>query len=128
MSTSLLYHAFGIAGYYYRQRLGQALKLNEPLATAYYMKEELLFKLKLCRCMKLITFLYGRFPVWQAIFRVLAKRKTAAVLYPALLQTGFLSAGPDGIRQERPHLLVVLEALVNIQVYGGCPWFCVNDG
>ncbi len=43
--------------------------------------------------------------------------KSAAVLYPALLQTGFLSAGPDGIRQERPHLLVVLEALEKIQVY-----------
>lgn len=51
------------------------------------------------------------------IFRVLVKMKSAAVLYPALLQTGFLSAGPDGIRQERPHLLVVLEALGIMQVY-----------
>ena len=50
-------------------------------------------------------------------YRVLVKKKTAAVLYPALLQTGFLSAGPDGIRQERSHLLVVLEALEKIQVY-----------
>lgn len=43
--------------------------------------------------------------------------KSAAVLYPALLQTEFLSAGPDGIRQERPHLLVVLEALEIMQAY-----------
>ena len=38
----------------------------------------------------------------------LVKLKSAAVLYPALLQTVFKSAGPDGIRQERPHLLIVL--------------------
>ena len=31
-----------------------------------------------------ITGLYGRLPVWQAIFRVLVKIKSAAVLYPAL--------------------------------------------
>lgn len=62
-------------------------------------------------------FLYGHLPVWQEIFRVLMKHKSAAVLYPALLQIGFLSAGPDGIRQERPHLLIVLEALEKIQVY-----------
>jgi len=43
--------------------------------------------------------------------------KSAAVLYPALLQTVFLSAGPDGIRQERPHLLFALEALQIIQAY-----------
>ena len=65
----------------------------------------------------MFIFLYGCLPVWQAIFRVLVKKKTATVLYPALLQTGFLSAGPDGIRQERSHLLVVLEALVRTQVY-----------
>jgi len=35
----------------------------------------------------------------------------AAVLYPALLQTELPSAGPDGIRQERPHLLNALRAL-----------------
>ena len=64
-----------------------------------------------------IIYLYGRLPVWQAIFRVLVKIKSAAVLYPALLQIGFLSAGPDGIRQERSHLLIVLEALEKIQVY-----------
>jgi hypothetical protein len=45
------------------------------------------------------------------------KTELAAVLYPALLQAELLPAGPDGIRQERPHLLVVLEALENIQVY-----------
>ena len=61
--------------------------------------------------------LYGHLPVWQAIFRVLVKKQSAAVLYPALLQTGFLSAGPDGIRQERPHLLVVLKALNAMQVH-----------
>ncbi|SDZ22729.1 hypothetical protein SAMN05421754_11132, partial [Nitrosomonas sp. Nm58] len=55
--------------------------------------------------------------VWQEIFRVLVKRKSAAVLYPALLQTGFLSAGPDGIRQERSHLLIALDALRIMQVY-----------
>ena len=64
-----------------------------------------------------MNYLYGRLPVWQAIFRVLVKHKSAAVLYPALLQTEYLSAGPDGIRQEQPHLLIVLEALGIIQVY-----------
>lgn len=49
--------------------------------------------------------------------RVLVNIKSAAVLYPALLQTGFLSADPDGIRQERSYLLVVLEALGIMQVY-----------
>ena len=41
----------------------------------------------------------------------LEKLESVAVLYPALLQTVFLSASPDGIRQERPHLPIVLEAL-----------------
>ena len=45
------------------------------------------------------------------------KTELAAVLYPALLQAVFLPAGPDGIRQERPHLLVALKALEIIQVY-----------
>ena len=62
-------------------------------------------------------FLYGRLTVWQEIFRVLVKTELAAVLYPALLQAVFLPAGPDGIRQERPHLLIVLEALEIFQVY-----------
>ena len=35
----------------------------------------------------------------------------------SLISGRFLSVGPDGIRQERPHLLVVLKALNAMQVH-----------
>ena len=62
-------------------------------------------------------YLYGRLPVWQEIFRVLAIQGIGCSLISGLIADWILSAGPDGIRQERPHLRIVLEALVKIQVY-----------
>ncbi len=55
--------------------------------------------------------LYGRLPVWQEIFRVLVKLSIGCSLISGFIADGFLSASPDGIRQERPHLPIVLEAL-----------------
>jgi len=47
---------------------------------------------------------------------MLALEDLAAVLYPACLCRP-RSAGPDGIRRGRPHLLGVLEGLGIIQAY-----------
>ena len=58
--------------------------------------------------------LYERLPVWQETYDF-GVRDPAAVLYPAY-DADHKPAGPNGIRRESPHLLIVLEGLDICQV------------
>jgi len=59
--------------------------------------------------------LYERLPVWQETYGF-GVRDPAAVLYPAY-NADHKPAGPNGIRRESHHLLIVLEGLDMCQVF-----------
>lgn len=61
------------------------------------------------------TLLYGHRPVCQVVLDVTSRRGIGCGLICGLLQAE--AAGPDGIRQERPHLGRVLQAQECVQVY-----------
>jgi len=61
------------------------------------------------------TLLYGHRPVCQVDFDVTSRQGIGCGLICGLLQAE--AAGPDGIRQERPHLGRVLQAQECVQVY-----------